>query len=90
MDRTRTIAALGAEHRRLLDLIEGADEPACEALAACVPQLLALIEERVPETSAVILRPTDVRELCTQLVIDVLEAQLGHLHRPRRRARPLV
>jgi hypothetical protein len=83
---------------RVLERLEGAQQrflalakraPYCEALAASVPHMVGLIEDRVPTTNAVILRQGDVREMLTRLVLDVLEAQASHVEHRVRQARPL-
>ena len=74
---------LEAAHARLRDAFEAHPTPASEVLARCVPQLVGLIEDRVPQANAVILRPEDVREMCLSLVLDVLETQ-SVAARPRR------
>lgn len=87
MSPTRTLERLEAAHQRFRVLASCA--PHCEALAASVPHLVGLIEGRIPATDAVILRREDVRELCTSLVLEVLEAQADHVEKRIRRARPL-
>lgn len=86
----RTITQLEAAHARLRDAFEAQPTPASEVLARCVPQLVGLIEDRVPNADAVILRREDVREMCLSLVLDVLEVQTA-VARPRKRVgRPLT
>lgn len=89
----RSVAVLGELHRQLLAEI-GVDAPEFrEALAASVPHALGLIEARVPEARAVILRAEDVREMLLGVVGDLLEAQAAHVRTARarrpRKARPL-
>ncbi len=71
----RTVEQLEAAHQRLLALYREQQTPASEALALCVPHLVGLIEDRVPQVDALILRREDVREMCVQLVLDVLNVQ---------------
>jgi hypothetical protein len=74
-------------HLRMLDLFSEHPTVATEVLAKCVPQLVGIVEERVPHVAAVILRRDDVRELVTQVVLDVLRVQADAARPPRRRAR---
>lgn len=82
----RVVAALSAVHRRLLSAFEAKGGVERAMLLESVPQLVGLIEDRVPST-ATILRPEDVRELCTQLVVDVLDRQAEVLEGSQERAR---
>lgn len=69
----RTVIALDGIYQRLLEALE--EGRGDVTLAQCVPLLVGVIEERVPET-ATIMRPEDIREMCTQVVLEVLERQL--------------
>lgn len=80
----RTTAKLEAAHLRLLDASR--EHPSHAELAKCVPHLVGLVEARVPNATAVILRPDDVREMCLSLVLDVLEVQ-ADIPRTRRARR---
>lgn len=72
----RTVTALESLHARLLHMAEGPEQAqSIMALAASVPQLAAVIEQRVPKVDASILTRDQVRDLLVEVVAEVLQAQ---------------
>ena len=73
----QTIQALEAIHASMLAHAKG-PEHAQElmALAASVPHLAPLIEQRVPKLTS-IMRPEDVRTLLVELAVELLRAQMS-------------
>lgn len=71
------VEKLGDVHRRL---VAAGDGDVSEALAASIPQLVGLIESQLPVADVVILRREDLRRRMVDLAVDMVDAQLQHLH----------
>lgn len=85
----RTIHMLTRQHQQLV--AAAASSPELGPLASSVPHIVALVEDRVPDVDAVILRKDDVRDMLTSFAVEMLQLQRQSIDLVprRRRARPL-